>query len=681
MRTEHLVDRLAAARVRADGPDHVSIQPITIHRDTRMALFQHPVSTVEFPSITPGAGARLVFACGIKQVAWNRIRSAVLFELVAIEGTGHEHRLFSVTLDPAHRAADRRWVEHEVDLSALVGRSVRFVFRTAVPSKGDASYAWAGWADPRLEHAPAAPPARPVRSGGAPLVLLITADALRPDFLGCYGHSEVRTPHLDALARDGCRARHARAQTGTNIGSYTSILSGQHVPTHGITAEWGRVPPSLPTLPVYLRAFGHHTVMAPSDSELTDPALGLGALFAEQIACLGRPGQDGSLTTRQWIEWLDRRPERPCFVWLDYFDTHPPATPPEPFRSMYYTGDPSRPERAHRATDVAMIRGLEAAQEIDQALPALRQGRPDVAITERLQATADVLLGGPGSGPDLVAHLPALGPGARCGLDVRPFAEWLGPQVAAMRSGTVPRELVEWLERLLPMLKDIEADITSWLEGVVDFRYPISQYMASISYLDHHVGRIVETLRERGLYELSTIVFLSPHGEVLGERGIHFHHHTLMEASLRVPLIFKPAAGAGHAPGAEIGGIFDLIDVFPTLVDALGLPVPSGLAGVSRWMHLRDGSDIPPHPSVAVNNHESMLAVTVEPYKLLTTLRDHMVWPEWSWRAGDRALFDLRERPFDTVDVAARRPDVVAALEAQLEEWRRAIKRGRGGEP
>ena len=46
MRTEHLVDGLRHAVIQAPGPDHVAIQPMTLRRDTRMAVFQHPVSSV-----------------------------------------------------------------------------------------------------------------------------------------------------------------------------------------------------------------------------------------------------------------------------------------------------------------------------------------------------------------------------------------------------------------------------------------------------------------------------------------------------------------------------------------------------------------------------------------------------------------------------------------------------------
>ncbi|HKZ05111.1 MAG TPA: sulfatase-like hydrolase/transferase [Methylomirabilota bacterium] len=673
MRTEHLVDRLGGASVVAPGPDHVSIQPMTILRDTRMALFQHPDSLVEFAPFVLGARPRLLVACGIKKVAWTRMRSEIRFEVsVHVDGEG-ETPVLSVRLDPRLRGEDRCWVERDVDLARFAGRRARLIFRTSVPPRGDARYAWAGWAEPRVTHEAPAPP-RPARlAPEAPLVLLVTADALRADYLGCAGHPGVRTPHLDALAKAGVRMLHARAQTGTSIGSYASLLTGQHVPTHGIDAEWGRVPPSLPTLPVYLRAFGYHTLLAASDTELGEREAGVGDLFCEQIPCLARPGQDGAITTRHWMDWLERRPAKPAFVWLEYFDTHPPATPPEPFRSMYYSGDPTRAARAHRSADVARIRGIEAVQEIEQALPALRRGRPDVAITEKLRATVALWRGAPGSGPDLAAHLQALPAAARRGLTVPQLGDWLARELEVMDRGETSRELVDWLERLLPMLKEIEADITAWLEGVVDFRYPISQYMAGVSYLDHHVGRLVEALEERGLAERSTVIVCAPHGEVLGERGVYFHHHTLMEASLRVPLIWKAPAGVLRYPGAEIGGVYDLIDVFPTLMDALGLPVPAGLAGVSRWPVMRDGLDIAPHPSVAVNNHGSMLSVAVPPWKLLTAYRDHRVSDDWVWRAGDRALYDLRELSADTTDVAARNPDVVMELAARLDQWRRAM--------
>jgi hypothetical protein len=68
-----------------------------------------------------------------------------------------------------------------------------------------------------------------------------------------------------------------------------------------------------------------------------------------------------------------------------------------------------------------------------------------------------------------------------------------------------------------------------------------------------------------------------------------------------------------------------------------------------------------------------MLSVTVPPWKLLTAYRDHRLSDEWAWRAGDRALHDLRSSPLDTVDVAARHPDVAGILAGHLDTWRRAM--------
>jgi len=673
MRTEHLLDRVGEATVTAPASGHVTVQPMTLLRDTRMALLQHPDSLMEFPPLVLGPRPRLLVACGIKKIAWSRLPSEIAFEAsILVDGEG-ETRVLSVGLDPHHREEDRRWVEREVDLARFAGRRVRLVLRTSVSRRLDPHHAWAGWADPRIVHdAPSAP--RRVRpASDPPVVLLVSADALRADYMGCAGHPGVRTPHLDALAKTGVRMMHARAQAGTRMGSYASLLSGQHVPTHGIDAEWGRMPPSLATLPVYLRAFGYHTVFAASDTVLGARSTGLGELFAEQIPSLARGRQDGAITTRRWVEWLDRRPARPSFVWLEYVDARPPAPLPEPFRSMYYTGDPSRTAREHRAADVASIRAIETVREIERALPALRKGRSDVAITETFRATVAHWRGAAGSSPELAAHLVDLSAEARRGLSVSRFADWLDGEVRGLESGAPSRDLVAWLERLLPMLKEIEADAASWLEGVVDFRYAISQYMAGISYLDYQVARLIEALEDRGLAERSTVIVCSPHGECLGERGVFFAHQTLLEASLRVPVIWKPAAGSLRAPGAEIGGVFDLIDLFPTLMESLALPVPAGLAGASRWSSLRDGTDIPRHPSVAVGQHGAMLALTMPPWKLLTVYRDHRVSEEWAWRAGERALHDLRDVPPDTVDVAARHPDVVGQIATHLDTWRRAM--------
>ena len=96
-------------------------------------------------------------------------------------------------------------------------------------------------------------------------------------------------------------------------------------------------------------------------------------------------------------------------------------------------------------------------------------------------------------------------------------------------------------------------------------------YLASVSYLDAEVGRLLEALETRGLSENTIVVFVSDHGFHLGEHG-NWHKFSLFEESARAPLFIR-------APGVSIGGsrtqgIVELIDLFPTLAQLSGLPEP-----------------------------------------------------------------------------------------------------------
>lgn len=102
-------------------------------------------------------------------------------------------------------------------------------------------------------------------------------------------------------------------------------------------------------------------------------------------------------------------------------------------------------------------------------------------------------------------------------------------------------------------------------------------YDSEVAYTDHHVGRLLDGLRERGRYEAAVVVLTSDHGEELLERTTIGHGQTLNDELIHVPLILK-------RPGAlEAGTVVDepvgLVDVLPTLMQLLDLPVPEGLGG------------------------------------------------------------------------------------------------------
>src|SRR6266576_1311309 len=154
-----------------------------------------------------------------------------------------------------------------------------------------------------------------------------------------------------------------------------------------------------------------------------------------------------------------------------------------------------------------------------------------------------------------------------------------------------------------------------WLRDVTDFRYPIAIYRSTVSYLDSHIGTLTAYLKEQDLYDQSLIVVTAPHGEILDNSTIPYHHFVLAPDTLHVPLIIKPPGHAGDFErGIRLDGVFNLIDLFPTILDIQGLPNSTELAGISRWPQISRGEDIPPHDSFAAGLHQLAHSVYRAPY-------------------------------------------------------------------
>ena len=105
----------------------------------------------------------------------------------------------------------------------------------------------------------------------------------------------------------------------------------------------------------------------------------------------------------------------------------------------------------------------------------------------------------------------------------------------------------------------------------------MTYYYGSISHIDHHVGRMINTLRARGLYDNTLIVFNSDHGEYLG-----FHHmkgkgNRMYDPLVRVPLLLKFPGQNGEATRRD--DLVNTIDLAPTLLRAAGCEVPSTMRG------------------------------------------------------------------------------------------------------
>lgn len=101
-------------------------------------------------------------------------------------------------------------------------------------------------------------------------------------------------------------------------------------------------------------------------------------------------------------------------------------------------------------------------------------------------------------------------------------------------------------------------------------------YAGEIAYADWLLGRLFNYLRESGVYDETLIVLTSDHGEHFGEYGLAYHQFSLSDILLNVPLIVKWPNGDRRGTRS---GLTSLIDIAPTILEAVGAPVPERMAG------------------------------------------------------------------------------------------------------
>jgi arylsulfatase A-like enzyme len=112
-----------------------------------------------------------------------------------------------------------------------------------------------------------------------------------------------------------------------------------------------------------------------------------------------------------------------------------------------------------------------------------------------------------------------------------------------------------------------------------DWKLMTMRYRANCSWMDDMFGRVLQVLGERGMLENALIVYVSDHGEMLGERYYRFNKYCLYESAVRVPVILSGTALPEEFRGRIDRRPAELIDVYPTLLKAAGIEVPQTAEG------------------------------------------------------------------------------------------------------
>ncbi|MGH7150835.1 MAG: sulfatase, partial [Planctomycetota bacterium] len=183
---------------------------------------------------------------------------------------------------------------------------------------------------------------------------------------------------------------------------------------------------------------------------------------------------------------------------------------------------------------------------------------------------------------------------------------------------------------------------------------PEDRYDGEIAFVDAELGRLLRGLDGRGLGERTLLVFTSDHGEGLGEHGERTHSLLLYDSTMLVPLLFVPPGERGR------GRVFDDraaggIDVLPTALDLLGLPVPGGLDGESLARPPRD-----PDRPLYLETFAPLHTCGWSPLHALRRLRDKFI------EAPVPEYYDLRSDPWESRNLFPQAPPSARALASHL---------------
>ncbi len=436
--------------------------------------------------------------------------------------------------------------------------------------------------------------ATPLGATDRPNVLMIALDDLNDWIEPLGGHPQVQTPHMDRLAARGTTFANAHCQTPLCNSSRTSLMTGRRPGTTGIyaLAPWFRSVPNLAdleTLPQTFKKAGYRTGTAGKIYHVYPPEKYRAAEFDEY----GPPNTFGPFPEEKFV---DTPAPHPLVDWGVF-----PETDAEQQDYIIATWG---------------VEKLLAEKDQDSETPffyAVGFGRPHVPCYAS-QHWFDLY-------PEETLQLPPVLRGDR---EDTPRASW-----------HLHWKLPE------PRLDYLEAD-DQWVNLV-------RSYLASISFVDAQVGRLLDALEASGKADNTIVVLWSDHGWHLGEKRIT-GKNTLWDRSTRVPLIFAgPEIEHGHVTSPA-----ELLDIYPTLVELARLEGPEGLEGHSLTPQLADADAPRPWPAITTHNASNNTVRTED-------------WRYIRYADGSEELYYMAEDPHEWHNLAD--DPVHAAKKAELVRW------------
>lgn len=449
-----------------------------------------------------------------------------------------------------------------------------------------------------------------------PNILFLMTDQHRADCVGAYGNALIRTPNIDRIAREGVLFRNAYTSTPTCTPARSALLTGLSPWHHGMLG-YGEVAPHYPNeMPRLLRESGYQTMMV-GKTHWGTQRNGHGfhqMVLDEHCPCGNHPMLEQGVRD---VTPNGFRSDYESWFWSEAPGLDPHATG---LGWNDYAGRASKlPERLHDThwTGEAAVTFLKSYNRPDPFFLKVSFIRP---------------------------HSPYDPP-------ERWLKQYKGVELPQAQVGG-------WAERYAERSSDAP-DIWHGRLPPPELQRTRAAYYGSVSFVDEHIGRILDTLAERGWLDNTLVFFTSDHGDMLGDQNL-FRKGYGYQQSVHVPMLMRlPAGMAGARRGTEVNEVVELRDVLPTFIDAARaeahakmdgqslLPLAKGVAdGWREYIDLEH--DVVYSPEVHWNG------LTDGRWKYLFHARD-----------GAEQLFHLERDPCELNDLAS-----TATYTPELQRWR-----------
>ena len=352
--------------------------------------------------------------------------------------------------------------------------------------------------------------------------MLIVSDDLKADAINCYGNKTASTPNIDRLASEGTLFQNAYCQGTVCAPSRASFMRGRYFGKNEIT--WGE----------HFQNHGYSSTR-------------VGKIFHMRVPGDIIAGTDGQDVAECWSAKYNipgkeaHTPGNYACLNLNKFTTklegrESTKMPNRMFVTVDYEGDGSdQPDWKAATKSIELLHQLK------------KDEKPFFLATGLIRP-----------------HYPNVAP--RQYFDLYPFSK--------MKLPFVPEETGKTCQiRQFPI--PIQNALVSINSQTIKRRM-WSGYLATVTYMDEQVGRILNALKQLNLDKETAVIFTSDHGYLLGEHNF-WQKGNLREEVTRVPLIIKSPESSPN----QNSSIVELVDIFPTACELAGLPIPKSVQGKS----------------------------------------------------------------------------------------------------